>query len=239
LRSKYIGVTDKYISKLYKYKEKLLEAGIDLDKYKIFAVSHTPISQSNRGSLNNSSMRSKSPNIANNMFKKRVRSIVKDEYGNQIIDNNGNAVFEEKIKNVDFVDKNLMKKMQKIYFRTVETISEKEYGLPDRIVKIRKYFQNKYPLNSNLEFKLELENGEEFDALYAAWTTARANGDVMPLNRRYFIKYKQTNGIDAGGLTKQFFSNISAQLQEKYFKLAYDGGNRYILNSKNKFISFK
>lgn len=222
LRVKYPeNVTVRYFRNLRKYREDLLGIGIDLDKYKIASVGESPKSNS-RGSINRSNIEGELPNIPGNIFKKTVKTTV-------------NGAENVEMKDIEFVNKPLMKSMQKVYIRTVESKSEKEYDGTDRISKIRKYFQKKNPRTADNTFRFEIKVGEEFNALYEAWLRARAADpeNTMPLNRGYFIKYSDSRGIDAGGLTKQFFANISNTLLEVYFKPAYDGSTRYILNSKN------
>jgi hypothetical protein len=47
--------------------------------------------------------------------------------------------------------------------------------------------------------------------------------------KNFKISYDGSIGQDVGGLTKQFFTNVSKQLKDTYFELFKDSGDRYIL----------
>jgi hypothetical protein len=202
-----------YIRKLFKYNDKLLKIGINLLDYKI--MKYLPSSISNtlltRSSVN-------MPKIYNNSKANKI-NVLKKKDGNDFVD-------------INFVDEVLMKKLQKINALTVEGLAKGEYDKPNRIIKIRHFLQNKYSGNLTManEIRLQVTKGTEFDTLFNHWI---GPANKRSLNTRYFIRYINTPGIDAGGLTKQFFTQIGKQMKERYFKVAYSGSSRYVLNSRN------
>ncbi len=140
------------------------------------------------------------------------------------------TIFKHKNNEVSFANKKLLKNLQKIYVKTVEGSAVDEYNKPNRILKIRKYLKNKYLLQMSDEIAIhDVENGNEFNMLFDIWKQRK---NIL-LNAKFFIKYKVGIGIDDGGVTRHFFNNIVKQLQTTYFKPAYLGSDRYILNSKN------
>jgi hypothetical protein len=149
---------------------------------------------------------------------------------------------------VPFANKKLLKQLLKHYTRTVEGMDKNEYGGTNRIIKIRTYLQNRYPKIPE-EIIVNTEREKELDTLLEIWNSK----DLDCLHASFYVKYftlindngNQTrefdDGIDAGGLTKNFLTKCAKQLKTKFFKQAYDGSDRYILNDdgmKNvKFIA--
>ena len=151
------------------------------------------------------------------------------------------------LADIPFHDEKLLKSLLKHYSRSVEGMTENEYGGPDRIIKIRKYLQSKYPTQTR-EIIIHTEENKELDRLLEKWETfqipSTSSTSSNPLNTMYYIKYykmvKDVNGnlvkefndgIDEGGLTKNFFTKCVKQLKSRFFKEAYNGSNRYILNA--------
>jgi hypothetical protein len=207
---------DKYILNLMRYRDKLLEIGVNLDDFKVTKVERSsPENWSRTIDQNNivPSIRNDSKVNARNIMKKQNDSVFSD---------------------LEFTDdkQDLLKKLQQINAKTVEGIIKGEYDKPNRIIKIRKYLQKKYPMSMAMsdEFKLTVTKDQEFDILYDYWL---GPGNKRSLNAKYFIRYAGTPGIDASGLTKQFFTQIGKQMRDRYFKTAYNESDRYILNSKN------
>jgi hypothetical protein len=143
------------------------------------------------------------------------------------------------LQDLPFANKKLLKQLLKHYTRTVEGMDKKEYGGANRIIKIRTYLQNRYPKISD-ELIVHTEHEKELDTLVEIWNSKGINS----LNTSFYIKYftyindnengTQTrefdDGIDEGGLTKNFLTKCAKQLKTKFFKQAYDGSDRYILN---------
>lgn len=148
-------------------------------------------------------------------------------------------------QDVPFANKNLQRRLLRHYSRTVEGMDAGEYGGANRIIKIRTYLQKKYPLfvanRAGLdEIIVHTEHDRELETLLGIWNTKA----LINLNTKYFVKYftmmedengnpVQTfdDGIDQGGLTKNFLTKCAKQLKAKFFKPAYEGSERYILNN--------
>ncbi len=146
------------------------------------------------------------------------------------------------LQDIKFANQNLLKTLLKHYSRTVEGMMENEYGGSDRIIKIRTYLQNKYPTQTT-EIIIHIERDKELETLLSKWNSMSAKSPNV-LNTNYYIKYytmvtdehgnqvqKFDDGIDQGGLTKNFFTKCAKQLKIRFFKEAYNGSNRYILNA--------
>jgi hypothetical protein len=118
-------------------------------------------------------------------------------------------------------------------------MSAHEYDKPDRIIKIRKYFQKRYPVIQTGEYKLKVPKGKDLETLYNYWLN---DANQTTLNAKYYIINLDENGeqedaIDAGGLTKSFFTNITKQMKYKYFKKAYDASDKYVLNTTDPTVA--
>ena len=212
LREKYNDtVTYRYLENLYGFEDELRGIDIYLTEYKISMVSNTPNSRYQFRSIDGT--------VSTPKMKEHIGDL-----------------FKHKNNNVSFANKKLLKRLQKIYVRTVEGSSADEYNKPNRISKIRKYLKIAYSEPDGLYDDIiirDVENGKEFDMLFDTWKRKKNSIDAALLYVKFFIKYKTGLGIDEGGITKHFFNNIVKQLQTKYFIPAYLGSDRYILNSKN------
>lgn len=141
------------------------------------------------------------------------------------------------LKDVQFVNQKLHNRLLKHYTRTVEGMDAHEYGGPDRVIKIRKYLQSKHPKKQPV-IRVETEHDQELETLLALWQR-RVDKTSNSLNADFIVKYfimvndvrEYDVGIDAGGLTKDYLTKCAKQLKSKFFKVAYEGSNRYILNS--------
>ena len=217
----YIELKNSFFTKLKLYKKSLLTIDIDIDKYEsnIFKFSPVLKSRSPRQSIDNESP------VKMNSHKK------KDNIFYKKIDQGQVTVFQ----GIKFADTALLHKLQKYYIRTVAGIATDEYDKPDRIVKIRKYLQIRYPTVMDFEYKLRVHKGKDLETLYNHWLN---DANQMTLNSKYYIinideNGRQEDGIDAGGLTKSFFTNVSKQMKDMYFKQAYENSDKYILDTSD------
>jgi hypothetical protein len=158
-----------------------------------------------------------------------------DEDTIQLVDN------KYVLENVQFANEKLLKDLLMHYSRTVEGMNKNEYGGSNRIIKIRRYLQNKYQ-QINVEIVIHVEKDKELDTLLQKWDTI-SNKSANSLHTKYYIKYYTLvkddsgnterlydDGIDQGGLTKNFFTKCAKQLKSKFFKEAYAGSDRYVLH---------
>lgn len=193
-----------YYQKIYTYRQVLLDTlGIDLNKYKFSIISNNPESISQMGSLSSS--------FNNNVV--------------PVLNSDNNNLFN------GFTDTVFMNKLIKIYTRTVEgVVSEPNETFAktddknkikngiERISRIRRYLAKRYIHNQqfqNITYIQDVVLGTETEILYKSWVT-----DKPTLNRQFNIKYINAPvTIDAGGPTRQFFTNISKQIQSMYFKV--------------------
>jgi hypothetical protein len=225
----YYGRTDirPYYNKLFAYKNNLLQYEIDLDKYEFYAAKKTPVAYADKSVIE--------------------RSIENQKYVPR---------FHKEDKNLfsGFTNTKFMEKLLKIYMRTVEGAVEnasmsfynktkyidfseqkkKEFQKQQskngilRIAKIQRYISKLYMaqalLNSTTDF-VDVDMGTETEILFAAWQLS----SKPTLNRQFNITFKNFRGtIDAGGPTKQFFTNISNQIQHKYFRVIDEDTNIWI-----------
>jgi hypothetical protein len=211
-----------FFQKLQPYKQSLRDIGIDIDKYSEESVGFSPV------------LKSKSPK----------RSIDKENFSTPAkMNSHKNNIFYKKteqdqvtvFQGINFADKTLLHKLQKYYIRTVAGMSADDYDKPDRIIKIRKYLQKRYPIVSDFEYKLRVHKGKDLETLYNHWLN---DANQMTLNSKYYIinideNGRQEDGIDAGGLTKSFFTNVSKQMKDMYFKQAYENSDKYILDTSD------
>lgn len=249
----------------------ILGINLDNYKFAMIHKSPLTLSLNSKRSVDKSQSSIKMQTIEENIFKKKVPIIYKKPDFKIIsvsTSNNkkekrikiGNAIFKlEEVNFIDddtiqivknkfvledikFVNQKLLKTLLKHYTRTVEGMSKNEYGGANRIIKIRKYLQKRYPIQST-EMIIHTEKDKELDTLLAKWNDIQVQSSNA-LNTRYYIKYYKIDtdengnrvkefedGIDAGGLTKDFFTKCAKQLKQKFFKEAYNGSNRYILNA--------
>lgn len=125
-----------------------------------------------------------------------------------------------------FIDKELTSRLEKIYTKTIQS-DDTSVNNSDKIIKIRNYIQKKYSYmnlpQKQYEIKLQLDEGEEFDLLYNIWI--QRGKRVLTVN--YFIKYNNSDSIDDGGLTKQFFTNLIQQIQDRFFE-QIEGSDRHV-----------
>jgi hypothetical protein len=210
LSERYNTITrDEYLNNLLQFKESLLEIGINLDDYKFYK------------SLKSSPMQSVE------------RSFDNDPRDSIVLKDNEN-IFQHPTADVHFIDDFLFLDLKKIYIRTVEGMADNEYTHPNRILKIRKYLQKKYPVIIDYKYIINVRSGNELDTLYDHWLK---KSNRFTLNTEYDIQYIDEEGIDAGGLTRQFFSKAAKQLKTKYFRPVHDGSDRYILNTDDTAVA--
>jgi hypothetical protein len=192
-------VVKAFLSKLTAYKVVLADAGIDISN--LYKIQHVLDSAQsiNKQSVFNKYTSIKSP-----------------------LDDNKNIF-------INFINKDLMKKMENIYIRSVQSDNESENNF-DRIIKIREWLMNKYNKYSDNIIILEVEAGKELETLYNYWLSNKNS-----LLKDFNIEYEDEAGRDAGGLTKQFFTAIQEQIRDKYF-MVIEGTDKYVLKyEKNKF----
>lgn len=217
-------IRNSFYTKIEQYKTSLLSIDIDIDKYEKNAFKLSPV------------LKSKSPK----------RSIDKDSFKSPAKMNSkkkkDNIFYKQTVSEfsqIQFADTTLLHKLQKYYIRTISGMSVGEYDKPDRIMKIRKFLQMRYPMVKSYEYKLRVPQGKDFETLYNYWLN---DANEITLNAKYYIisldeNGNQEDGIDAGGLTKSFFTNIIKQMKDKYFKLAYENSDKYILNTNDPKIA--
>jgi hypothetical protein len=198
-------IVREYYKTIYKYKQALQdELGIDLNKYKFSIISESPESIRQMGSVNASFNNSVVP----------------------ALNSNHNDLFN------GFTDTAFMNKLIKIYTRTVEGVvkdpnatfaetddkSKVKNGI-QRISRIRRYLAKHYITIQQFQETTSIQDvvpGSEAEILYNSWLL----GNKPTLNRYFNIKYINAPvTIDAGGPTRQFFTNISKQIQSMYFKV--------------------
>jgi hypothetical protein len=197
-----------YFKKLYKYNDKLLEIQINLnDFYMDRYILDSPASISDVS----------------------VRSVDRDNNENSISKLPEN---DDILKKRNYVDQKLQAKLAKIYIRTVQSNTD-EINNYNRIHIIRKYLIKKYKhsldyIDDDERFHqiFNVEKKKELEAFYNFWESTLNKGN---LNVPFIVKYRNSAGQDAGGLTKQFLTNISKQLIN-YFTLV-EHSKRYILNA--------
>ncbi len=217
-----------FIQKIKSYKSSLLTLGIDVTKYgsDFENLKFSPALK----------LQSAKRSIDKELFKSPAKMNSQKKKDNIFYKKSNDAQVTE-FKNIKFADENLLHKLQKYYIRTVAGMTSGEYDKPDRIMKIRKYLQNRYPLKIvKVPPRLEVPKGKDLQTLYDHWK------DGKPLNTNYFIIFLDENGekedgIDAGGLTKSFFTNIIKQMKEKYFKPTFEKSDKYILNTTDPLIA--
>ncbi len=216
-----------YYNKLFTYKNNLLQYEIDLDKYEFYAAKKTPVAYADKSVIE--------------------RSIENQKYVPR---------FHKEHKNLfsGFTNTKFMEKLLKIYMRTVEGVVEnqdlsfynktkyidfspqekKEFQKEQskngilRIAKIQRYISKLYMAHALLHSTTDLvdvDMGTEAEILFATWQLS----SKPTLNRPFNITFKDFRGtIDAGGPTKQFFTHISNQIQNKYFRVIDEETNRWI-----------
>lgn len=215
----------RYYKKIYKYRDSLLLYSIDLDTYNFNTIKTTPESLSDKSIIN--------------------RSFVKEGEIPQLYKDHKDLFY-------GFMEEPLMKTLIKIYTRTVEGAVKditKSFFEKDptegtnldkeahkelakngmlRISKIQRYITKFYlntQKNHQIMTMMNVTAGAEADLLFQHWTAARK----PTLNRPYNISYRTSQGtIDAGGPTKQFFTNISKQIQDKYFRVLDEETSRCV-----------
>lgn len=195
----------KYKKEIFLYKNSLMLLGINLDKYPFDKITFfSPNSKKSRRSVD----------------KKMSLSLSSKEKADGYFDN--------------FYDQGLVKKLTKIYIRTVQDCQ----GTNDyhRLSSITEYLEVKYKkeidydgdyLSDRRNHKVTVDNGREFEYLFAYWSTKLYRGN---LNVPYIFYYKTGSGIDQSGLTKQVFDNIARQLLEKKIFVRLPDSARYVLN---------
>jgi hypothetical protein len=217
-----IDLKNSFFTKLWSYNKFLLTLDIDIDKYESYIYKFSAVlkSRSPRRSINNekftSPVKMNSQKKKDNMFYKKIKKDQVTEF-----------------QGIKFADTALLHKLQKYYIQTVAGMATGEYDKPDRIAKIRKYLQIKYPTVMDFEYKLRVHKGKDFETLFNYWLN---DANQMTLNAKYYIinideNGQQEDGIDAGGLTKSFFTNIIKQMKDVYFKQAYENSDKYILDT--------
>jgi hypothetical protein len=192
--SKFKKEVKEYFYKLYDYKSSLYDYGIDLDKYDMTLIDTNPVS-----------------------IKHNYRTVDKP-----LSKNDTSKIYSPVVQKFNgLYNMNLKKRLDRLYVRTVE--SNDNNSNTNRIIKIRKYLQNRYKPSQTIQLN-SVKHGGELQYLYEnVWN------QYKNMNYAYIIKYENSSGIDAGGLTKQFFTNVNTQCKDKYFKLLEDS-QKYILN---------
>jgi hypothetical protein len=129
-----------------------------------------------------------------------------------------------------FIDDILMKKLEKIYTKTIQSDDATTNNF-NRILKIRNFIHKKYEYmiddTKGAEIRLYLDEDKDLEELYNEWMKR----GKFKLTVKYYIKYNNDPGIDAGGLTKQFFTNVMQQMKDKYF-IPIEDTDRYIFDMK-------
>jgi hypothetical protein len=199
-----------YFKNLYRYNDNLLEMKIDLKKHyyinKYIYSSPESISTAT------------------------VRSVDRETNENSLSRLPEN---DDILKNRHYVDKKLQEKMAKIYVRTVQSDTDEKNNY-NRINVIRKYLIKKYKHSFDyiVDYEdfhkiLNVERKKELEAFYDFWESKLNKGN---LNVPFIVRYKNSVGQDAGGVTKQFLTNVSKQLIS-YFTLV-EHSKRYKLNAQ-------
>lgn len=220
------NIVSQILHNIYAYKNDLLHIGINLDDYKIYDL----MDISPRSEMLNEAR------SANNVSPYKISD------SEQLSFSSGQDIGYDLQQ---FWKKDLMKKLIAIYTKTIQPdITHIDTQKDDfmRIFKITQYIKRKYNRTEKLYCTIDnVVHGKELETLYKVYQGWIQRGQDKTLNRIYKITYldKHTNtqeeGIDAGGLTKQFFTQIAAQIQDKFFVLQEDS-TRYVLHTNNIII---
>lgn len=208
IRAQQSDIRKRYFELLLKYKESLkTKAGIDLDTFGLdIPVVNSPPNSKSRRSVD--------------------LSLQKDE---EYLD-------ERAGKFRHFYNKKFMTKLAKLYKRHVNRIEDEECNV-NRILNIQKYFIMRYRPNvdyinyqdyNDIFIINDVVRDRELDILYGFWQNALGFGN---LNVKYYIGYAGEPGVNVYGLTKEFFSNVAAQIEEAYFD-DIDYSDRKVLKAR-------
>lgn len=190
---------------IFAYKDSLAAIGIKLDNYDFHKI------------------------VTDSPYTNKSKRSVDKKLSKEFTDKEMNASKFQK-----FTNQQLMKKLTKIYVRTVQ--GDCEISNYDRIVKIRNYLKSKYKktidyrtdyVRNPNNHKVLLTKGKELLNLLNYWDIKLKRGD---LNVPYVFKYANEPGVDQSGLTKQTFDNIAKQLQELNLFILLPDSENYILN---------
>lgn len=142
----------------------------------------------------------------------------------------------------DFSNPTLLKKLSKLYVRSVQSDDQTENNYK-RIINIRKYLIHKYKKKINYDDDFmqdpsihKIKNvvpGQELNRFYKFWKNTIKKQNLLEV--RFIVYYQDTGrgrqdiALDYGGLTRHFLTKLSKQIL-RYFKLV-DNSARYILDS--------
>ena len=188
---------------------------------------HQSLSSSNRSNiyynsplknLYNSANKTHSRSLHNkDTLKKEHIDLIKKNYS---VCNN----FYEGMKNNTFKNK-LTKKCKSALFDIEKNTCEPTTNISNRLDIYKNFLIYKYVINT---VSCQIKDVDKNDDLLRLFEYYKINDKCLKsVLKQYKITFKDQIGQDVGGLTKQFFTNVSKQLK-KYFEPFDEGSNRYV-----------
>lgn len=178
-----------YYKLIHKYKDSLLEIGLDLAKYpfrKHIVYSPTTNVENRRKSINNST----------------EADLKEDDVFFGFLSPKQNKTLQ---------------KLSRLYHKSVQS-NDNSINNYNRILIIRNYLQHKYHKNNEDydPYYVTVRKDHEFQDFYTFWATNLQYGS---LHEAFNIRYQDNIGLDYGGLSKQLFTHIGNQMIEYFTKI--------------------